>query len=143
MRARVGHGLKLVVAGAVVAAGAAVVDVAAAGEPYPGSVPTTCVSVAMNQPVEGRAARVRFEVTVDGEGAPAGRVHFIYQRKKTNAVVEEYRRSYTGPGSTKYAFRRLPAGRFRVAVRFDSKPNDSVYQDCSNSVSQRVRARKG
>lgn len=128
----------LVVVGGLVAAGT-LLGPAEAGEPYPGSVATTCNGAALNNPAEGSPARVRFGVSVDGDGAPAGRVVFVYQRVKDDTVTNNFRRDYQGEGATRYELRGVPAGRYVVSARFDSRPRDSVYADCSTSFRQRVR----
>jgi hypothetical protein len=111
----------------------------ASADPYPGSVNTTCKSRALNNPGGDKPARVRLKVTTGGNGAARGRVVFQYKRKSNGAVAREYRRSYFGPGKTKYEFDNVPRGRYRVKVFFNSRPGASVYQNCRKAFSQRVR----
>lgn len=114
---------------------------ATAAPGYPGSVPTNCSGKALNTPREGRPARVRLKVSTGGNGAARGRVTFQYVRKSNRTVVREYRRSYFGPGRTKYRFDNLPAGRYRVKVFVNTRPSDSVYQNCKDRFNQKVRPR--
>ncbi len=108
--------------------------------PYPGSVDTKCVAKALNDPQEGGApARVRFRVKVPGDGAPEGKVTFTYVRRSNGNVVREFDRNYTGPRNNEYAFENIPQGGYRVDVHFNSKPADSVYQNCNTAFRQRIR----
>lgn len=112
-----------------------------AGEPYPGSVDTTCFGEALNNPVAGNPAKVRFRVGTGGNGAAKGWATFSYERRSNGVVVEEFKRRYEGPGWDKHLFEGVPRGKYKVKVFFDSRPNDSVYQNCRTSFTQRVRPR--
>ncbi|GAA1476845.1 hypothetical protein GCM10009623_12910 [Nocardioides aestuarii] len=114
------------------------------GDPYPGSIGTTCNANNLNNPRKGGNVRVRLNVRpdVDGNQDLRGPATFRYFRKSNNTVIREYRRLYRGPGVTKYAFSGVPRGRYTVKVFWNSKPNSSVYQNCSTSFSQRVRPRR-
>jgi len=113
-----------------------------AGEPYPGSIDTKCFAEALNNPRVGHDANVRFKVGTGGNGAARGIVNFSYERRSNGIIEDEFTRQYEGPGWTKYAFRGLPKGRYKVRVFFNSKPVDSVYQNCRTSFKQRVRPKK-
>lgn len=115
---------------------------ATAGEPYPGSINTNCFAEALNNPrVNGNPARVKFRVGTEGNGAANGVAHFAYERKSNAVIVDEFKRTYLGPDAQKYAFEGLPRGRYTVRVWFNSKPGDSVYQNCRTTFSQRIRPR--
>ena len=114
------------------------------GDEYPGSIDTNCNANNLNNPRVGRNVRVRLNVRpdIDGDQELRGRAVFSYVRKRNDTVVAEFRRLYRGPGRTKYAFSGVPKGRYTVKVFFNSRPDDSVYQNCRSSFSQRVRPRR-
>lgn len=111
----------------------------ASAAPYPGSVDTNCQGKALNNPREGNPARVRFRVTTGGSGAANGSVVFQYIRRSNDTVVREFSRRYFGPGYTKYSFDNVPQGRYRVKTFFNSRPGNSVYQNCNDGFRQTVR----
>ena len=115
---------------------------AGTGGPYPGTVDTTCVAHALNSPRAGHPARVAFKVRTGGNGAAHGQVTFSYQRKSNHVVVDQFVRRYQGPGRTKYRFDGIPRGKYVVRVFFDSRPSDSVYQNCRTHFSQTIRPRR-
>jgi hypothetical protein len=114
------------------------------GDPYPGSIETNCNADNLNNPRVGGNARVKLNVRpeVDGNQELRGRAVFSYVRKSNDTVVAEFRRLYRGPGRTNYAFSGLPKGRYTVKVFFNSRPDQSVYKNCSDKFSQRVRPRR-
>lgn len=114
------------------------------GDPYPGSINTRCIADNLNNPRVGRDVRVSLNVRpdVDGDQELRGPATFQYVRKSNNTVVAEYRRLYRGPGRTNYAFSGVPKGRYTVKVFWNSRPDNSVYQNCSDSFGQRVRPRR-
>lgn len=133
----------LLATSAMIASGlvAATTAPTSAGEPYPGSVPTDCDAQRLNNPRVGNPARARLRVQTGGNGATRGKAFFAYERQRNGVVVDEFRRRYDGPGWTKFRFDGLPRGRYIVRVFFNSRPGDSVYQNCRATYTQRVRRR--
>lgn len=133
-------------AGAAMIAGslAAVGPAADAGTPsYPNTVPTTCRADNLNNPRVGQAAKVKFKATPsNGSGDPKGLVTFDYQKKNSKTITKEYTVRYVGPDYQKYAFKGIPAGRYKVIVHFDSRPKASVYKNCNTSFDQQVKKRR-
>lgn len=117
--------------------------VQATAAPYPGSVDTVCYGNNINNPRVGNPVKVKLRVGTHGEGAARGWATFTYHRKKNDLIVAEFRRRYVGPEWNKYSYRRkIPRGRYNVHVWFNSTPGDSVYQNCRDTFSQRVRRRR-
>ena len=85
----------------------------------------------------------RFRVSaVNGVGDPHGVVSFTYKRAGNGTVEGRFSRMYDGgPGWDRYAFRGLPAGKYVVRVRFNSKPANSAYENCKTRFRQTVRPR--
>lgn len=104
---------------------------------YPGTVDTTCIASAANKPRFPKHPKADFRVGTGGNGAANGQVTFQYHKNHT--VVREFQFQYEGPGYTTYRMGRVPVGRYKVTVFFNSKPVDSVYQNCRTSFSQTVR----
>lgn len=119
-------------------------ETSTAGEPgYPGSVDTTCFAEALNNPRVGNAAKASFRVGTGGNGEADGIVNFTYERTKNGVVTEEFTRQYNGSqGKVKFAFDGIPRGKYVVRVFFNSKPVDSVYQNCRTNFEQQIRPRR-
>lgn len=118
--------------------------VAQAGEPYPGTVDTTCKAKAKNSPRgTKKTAYSVFKVTTDGNGRASGKVSLRYFNKRTDRVRREVTVNYRKRGWKRIGVSGLNRGKYKVTSSFDSRPADSVYKDCSISFAQKVRrARK-
>jgi len=114
----------------------------ASADPYPGTINTACHADNLNNPRVGNPAKVRFRVGTDGNGAARGTVTFEYERRSSEFVVKQYERRYDGPDAEKYAFYSIPRGKYVVRVFFNSRPGDSVYQNCRTSFRQTIRPRR-
>ena len=67
-------------------------------------------------------------------------MRFIY--RLNGDKVATFQRRYDG-GRTTYHLGRLPrVGVYDVKVKFDSKPANSAYMNCSNSFEQRQRGKR-
>ena len=114
----------------------------AAADPYPGTINTRCHADNLNNPRVGNPARVKFRAGTGGNGAPRGDVYFRYERVSSGRIEAQYRKSYVGTGWDRYSFSGLPRGKYVVRVRFDSRGENSVYQNCRTSFRQTVRPRR-
>lgn len=121
----------------------AMVANAGEGEPYPGTVDTTCKARAENSPRAKQTAYSRVKVTTNGNGRASGKMTLSYFNKRTDKVRRIVSVRYGGQSWKKVGVSGLNRGNYSVSVAFDSRPADSVYKDCSTSFAQKVRrARK-
>ena len=117
------------------------ISAAEASCPYTGCIDTTCHADNLNNPRVGNPARVRFRVGTGGNGAARGDVLFSYERP-SGLIEAQYHKRYVGPGWDRYAFSGIPRGKYIVRVRFNSRPDNSAYDNCRTSFRQTVRPRR-
>ncbi len=118
------------------------ISAAQASCPYTGCIDTRCHADNLNNPRVGNPARVKFRVGTDGNGAPRGDAYFRYERVSSGRVEAQFRKSYSGTSWERYAFSGIPRGKYVVRVKFDSRGDNSAYENCRTSFRQTVRPRR-
>ena len=112
-------------------------SVAAVAPGYPGSINTVCHAYGVGKPHVGDDVKAYFSVSQAGNGTPHGRVMFTYD-KRNSSVSYDFDKYFPG-GEKVYEFGPMKRGKYDVHVHFDSRPENSVYQNCNTDFVQRVR----
>jgi hypothetical protein len=117
--------------------GLAVSTAPAGAAPYPGTVKTFChLSV-----VDSSGSQVKLAVKVGsvGNGEPEGRATVTLDRKGSGGQSTQST-AYQG-GREVLEFNGRKPGKYTATLDFNSKPADSVYKNCSDSISFKVTRR--
>lgn len=119
----------------------AVSNTPAVAAPYPGTVDTYCHAHEVGRTFDNEGVKVYLNVSIDGNGHPSGRAIFLFDKRHSNKSYK-FTDGYGG-GHQKFRLGELRRGKYDVTVKFHSRPRDSVYKNCSDSFTMRVRKSKG
>lgn len=134
--------MKKILAGAFAAATiaggvVATTTTGAVADPYPATVDTTCHSYNVGKANAGDDVSAYFSVAADNSNAtPHGRAIFHYERLD-GKFSYDFDKYFAG-GEKTYTFEPMHRGNYTVTARFDSRPDESVFQNCRTSFDMKV-----
>ena len=129
----------LIATSALTLGAALVAPAAAAADPYPQSVETTC-TVTTNTPVpKGRTVRVRVNWFSAGNASPRGDVRVNVIRMKDDKLVRSVERYYSGDALT-FKFSDLRPSGYKVRIAAVA-PSTSVFKSYYTRTFFRVTKR--
>ena len=102
--------------------------------PYPGTIKTTCHITVVNS--KASSVKLVIRVSAPGNGEPRGKATIILDRDG-RGDRETKERPYDG-GRDVIDFGKQKTGNYTATFDFNSRPRDSVYKDCADSISFKV-----